>query len=71
MLLILAAAEDGEPLSVSADDLRARLDAIVKQVRAERGCWNENQRGEYRRIGEALEAARRIFSLDEPEGSDK
>lgn len=55
LLLEFAAAERGEPLDVSEDDLRARFAAIVRKAHAERG-WSENMRGECRRIAVVLDA---------------
>ena len=50
----LLAAERGEPLNASEDDLRARFAAILRKARAD--GWSEIMRGECRRIAEALEA---------------
>ncbi len=56
MMTILAAAESGEPLTVTPDDLRARLDLIIQETLVARG-WSEHDRGEARKIGEALSAS--------------
>lgn len=53
VLLELAAAERGAPLSLTKADLRARFAAIVRQGRAD--GWSENMRGECRKITEALD----------------
>jgi hypothetical protein len=53
LLLELAAAESGAPLSVTEDDLRARFAVIIRRARAD--GWSEDMRGECRRITEALE----------------
>ena len=50
----LAAAERGEPLDASEDDLRARFAEILRKSRAD--GWSENMRVECRRIVAALEA---------------
>lgn len=54
MLAILTAAQNGSPLAVSEDDLRARFAVIIKNVRDERG-WSVDQRDEARLIAWALE----------------
>lgn len=54
MLTILTAAQNGSPLGVSEDDLRARFAVIIKNVRDERG-WSADQRDEARLLAWALE----------------
>jgi len=54
MLTILTAAQNGSPLGVSEDDLRARFAVIITNVREKRG-WSADQRDEARLIAWALE----------------
>lgn len=64
MLTILTAAQNGSPLGVSEDDLRARFAVIIKNVRDERG-WSVNQRDEARLLAWALEMiAERSWDVD-------
>jgi hypothetical protein len=54
MLTILTATQNGRPLAVSEDDLRARFAVIIKNVRNE-GGWSVDQRDEARLLAWALE----------------
>jgi hypothetical protein len=53
MAIILAAAEAGEPLTVTENEIRERLDALIKETQTRRGTMAGN--GEYRLLCRALD----------------